>query len=607
MRVNASGRFCTSLAWVACVLLVSGQACILAQPPHGEGTLAPEQAAWLHEHAVELATVSPGSGFQDLTPLRTMVGDARIVGLGEGTHGTREFFRAKHRILEYLVEEMGFSIFSIEANMPEACAINDYVMGKEGDAAELLAGLYFWTWNTEEVREMVEWMRAFNAREKSRGSMRRVQFTGNDMQTHTVALRKLEAFLQRYDPLFAAAHAEDLAALRRHSPHADVGYGCVTGQIPVELVRGKELRLAGWVRTEGLTGGRAGLWLRVDGDTPFLDTMQDRGPTGTTGWTRAEIVTHVPQNAKSVYFGMLMPGAGDGWFDGLSVDIDGVPWSDPNVDLGFESAAPKGLVHADPSGGPPPPGYTYSLDEGNPKEGARSAHLRWMAAAPGEAEMAARSRALVLLEHMSASRGAYLVAAGESATDWAIQNARVVHQWTGLGADPVRSSMHREVCMAENIAWIAEHNPGQKIVLWAHNGHVRREKPFMGWHLESKFRAGNYVNVAFCSGTGEYRASRTDGGGIGVFALEHPPAKSFEGMLGADGRGILLLDLRTARAEDPGSAWLTESRPFGGVIGSIAMAEHYRPTHLQGPFDLLVFVEATTPSRPLSNGPGERR
>ncbi len=74
--------------------------------------------------------------------LKDVVGDARIVSLGEATHGTREFFRMKHRMLEFLATEMRFSIFSIEANMPEAYRLNDYVLNGVGDPKKLLAGMY---------------------------------------------------------------------------------------------------------------------------------------------------------------------------------------------------------------------------------------------------------------------------------------------------------------------------------------------------------------------------------------------------------------------------------------------------------------------------------
>jgi erythromycin esterase len=121
-----------------------------------------EQLDWIKAHAIPLKTCEAGHGFEDLEPLKELVGDAHIVSLGECTHGTREVFQMKHRLVEYLASERGFTIFSIEANMPEAYRLNEYVLDGKGDPKELISGMYFWTWNTEEVLAMVEWMRRFN-------------------------------------------------------------------------------------------------------------------------------------------------------------------------------------------------------------------------------------------------------------------------------------------------------------------------------------------------------------------------------------------------------------------------------------------------------------
>src|SRR6186997_1834912 len=96
---------------------------------------------WVRGRAIRLTTAESGHGFADLQALRKVVGNARIVSLGEATHGSREFFQLKHRMLEFLATQMGFSIFSIEANMPEAYRLNDYVLNGTGDPAALIRGM----------------------------------------------------------------------------------------------------------------------------------------------------------------------------------------------------------------------------------------------------------------------------------------------------------------------------------------------------------------------------------------------------------------------------------------------------------------------------------
>jgi len=151
---------------------------------------------WLKSESIAFDTTAARSGLDDLGALRKVVGDARIVSLGEATHGTSEFFTMKHRILEYLVEEMGFTVFAIEANLPEADRVDDYVMNGTGSAATALAGMYFWTWNTAEVLDMIEWMREYNLR---RGDRPPVRFRGFDAQFYHYAIPRVEEYVGRVD------------------------------------------------------------------------------------------------------------------------------------------------------------------------------------------------------------------------------------------------------------------------------------------------------------------------------------------------------------------------------------------------------------------------
>ncbi|HEX8039623.1 MAG TPA: erythromycin esterase family protein [Chryseosolibacter sp.] len=144
--------------------------------------------AWLKRHIHPLETYNPASPVStDLDVLKGIVADAKVVALGEVTHGSSEIFQMKHRIIKYMAETCGFNTFSIEANMPEAYRVNDYVRYGEGNAADLLQGMYFWTWQTREVLDMVEWMRVYSEQGGE------IQFTGFDMQFYSGALKELEA------------------------------------------------------------------------------------------------------------------------------------------------------------------------------------------------------------------------------------------------------------------------------------------------------------------------------------------------------------------------------------------------------------------------------
>ncbi len=153
-----------------------------------------EVKKWLAKNAIRLKGVEAGHGFDDMQPLKKVIGEARLVALGEATHGTREFFQLKHRMLEFLVSEMGFTVFGIEATMPEAFDVNEFVMTGKGDPARALAGLYFWTWDTEEVLDMIRWMRNYNVNPHHE---KKVKFYGFDAQVPTRAARVALDFVSR--------------------------------------------------------------------------------------------------------------------------------------------------------------------------------------------------------------------------------------------------------------------------------------------------------------------------------------------------------------------------------------------------------------------------
>jgi erythromycin esterase-like protein len=137
-----------------------------------------------------------------------LIGDARIVSLGEATHGTREFFKLKHRMIEYCVSQLGFTMIGFEAEYGATLAVNDYVLNGKGNAVDVVAGMGFWTWDTEEVVELVEWVRAWNI-----ANARKVKFYGFDMQSSPASGMHLLAYLERVAPHLAAVCEQNIAPL----------------------------------------------------------------------------------------------------------------------------------------------------------------------------------------------------------------------------------------------------------------------------------------------------------------------------------------------------------------------------------------------------------
>ncbi|MET7689547.1 erythromycin esterase family protein [Streptomyces sp. NPDC005483] len=134
----------------------------------------------IERSAHTLKSTDPEGGLRDLEALGRMVGSAKVVGLGEATHGSRDFFRMKHRVFRYLVEEKGFRSFSLELPWSSGVRLNEYVLDGKGDlddiAREEFQGSYR-IWNNRDYLDLIAWMRDYNLRHPDDP----VQFIGDDM------------------------------------------------------------------------------------------------------------------------------------------------------------------------------------------------------------------------------------------------------------------------------------------------------------------------------------------------------------------------------------------------------------------------------------------
>ena len=152
----------------------------------------------LTDHARPLDSVSPEDTGDDLGPIGDAASEVTVFGMGEASHGTREFFQAKHRIFRYLATEHDYRLFGMEIDFAAGLAINDYVTGGDKSAFEVLTqnGVHT-VYKTASVLELIEWIREFNS---GREEADKIRVHGFDMQDSTAAARKLEQYFQRVAP-----------------------------------------------------------------------------------------------------------------------------------------------------------------------------------------------------------------------------------------------------------------------------------------------------------------------------------------------------------------------------------------------------------------------
>lgn len=157
------------------VLLVLLSVTLLSRSGYAQERLV----AALNNAIIPITTLSPDEEFKDLQPIKSLLNDKRIVGLGEATHGTKEFSLYKDRMIRFLVKELGFKSLIIEADFVGTQVMNDYVLHGKGSAKDALQSMMVGVWLTQEFVDMVEWVRQYNT---DKVLAEKVKFYGCDMQ-----------------------------------------------------------------------------------------------------------------------------------------------------------------------------------------------------------------------------------------------------------------------------------------------------------------------------------------------------------------------------------------------------------------------------------------
>jgi erythromycin esterase-like protein len=138
----------------------------------------------------------------DLDPLIARIGNARVVMLGEASHGTREFYTWRTAITRRLIEERGFSFVAVEGDWPDSYRVNRFVKAypdtanKPEEALDTFRRWPTWMWANEEVRDLIGWMRGHN---DSRMEREKAGFYGLDVYSLWDSLHEVMAFLRKRD------------------------------------------------------------------------------------------------------------------------------------------------------------------------------------------------------------------------------------------------------------------------------------------------------------------------------------------------------------------------------------------------------------------------
>jgi erythromycin esterase-like protein len=230
-----------------------------------------------------VALSRPLTGAGDLDELVDRVGDARVVMLGEASHGTHEFYRWRALLTRRLIDEKGFSFVAVEGDWPDCERIDHAVRGLPEAPADPRSALVAferwptWMWANEEVLDFCRWLRAHNLR---RDPVARVGFYGLDVYSLWESLRAVLVYLREHDPVQVPVA---LAAFRCFEPY---------GEKPQSYAAATRLASAGC----------------EDEVVELLVRLRERPPGSFGAWQNAEIVAGAER-----YYRTMLGGGRQSW------------------------------------------------------------------------------------------------------------------------------------------------------------------------------------------------------------------------------------------------------------------------------------------------------
>jgi len=198
-------------------------------------TLSPQEL--LRRNVTPLLPISNpsfGSQFSKLA-------NRRIILIGDGSHGTSEFYEARAKITQHLVEHHGYNIVAAEADWPDAEAIDRYVRrragpkssagsvkgGEDGEGEKAFRRFPTWMWRNQETHEFVEWLKGYNTGLKKE---KRAGFYGLDLYSMGASIQAVIRYLDQVDPKMAKVARRRYGGLQPWVEHLhDYGLAALMG------------------------------------------------------------------------------------------------------------------------------------------------------------------------------------------------------------------------------------------------------------------------------------------------------------------------------------------------------------------------------------------
>lgn len=176
-------------------------------------------SVWIAENGARQSHLAPEAPLDELEAVSELIGDARVVALGESSHHISEFYQIRHRLLRFLVEHHKFTVLALEAPFTEAEVVSDWVLGGPGEVESVASnGIAMSLGEAPEMHETLRWLRARNTSEEQVVRCLGIDLPGS-IGSPLPALERVAPYLREHDPAAGPAVERAIELVGRYHHH----------------------------------------------------------------------------------------------------------------------------------------------------------------------------------------------------------------------------------------------------------------------------------------------------------------------------------------------------------------------------------------------------
>lgn len=540
-----------------------------------------EVVEWLKANAIPIKSPAFDSS-EDLSFLVPVIADKNLVLLGEGTHGTREFFLMKDKIVRYLIEKRNFKNLGMEYDMVNSLPVQEYIQTGRGNAESALSQQRGWVWNTEEVLSTVEWIKKYNEKND-----KKVNYFGVDMLIIVPPLTYSLDFLKSQQIAETAEVETKLKELTGRSiydfqTNGNDFYEKFSGDAPIENnYKLKEITL---LLVNLFDANKEKIVKQTS-----LETWETNKRVAFTAYQKSKHLLQWNMNSIFPTFGRKQQSEIYGKAENLSKNLK--RFYQENDPAQYKEIEPVLMLIENPS-------------RGNRKYRELTIEER------GKLKDAIMSS----IERLDVRRSLYLKKADANKLAEVEADLRLILKIFEIYKDylskPALSTNEREIGLAENVEWLYEKG---KTIIWAHNGHVSKsgnsETDTMGTLLKNKYKDEMLViGTTFNKGKFQaaYSEKQTNANTSQLKEFEVGQAKegSLEYLMAQVGEPIFLIDFRKLPEKGAVREWFSQKhyvRSIGNSFNPDKPDDYYEFIEIPKHYDIMIFFNETTRAKPTKS------